>query len=80
MSSKNLTEITMALNASICFDQMINIGTLLPRRLVLCSHSEAVNTSAFHAGGTGSNPVGSTIILKKEDFAYDCINEVHHGG
>ena len=28
----------------------------------------------------GSIPVEAAIILKKEDFAYDCINEIHFGG
>ena len=37
-------------------------------------------SSLFHGGVRGSNPLGITIILKKEDFAYDCINEVHRGG
>ena len=62
MSSKNLTEITMALSASICFDQMKNIGEIPIRGVwFLWPHSQAVKTLAFHAGNTGSIPVGVTI-------------------
>ena len=32
------------------------------------------------SGDRGSIPRGIAITLKKEDFAYDCINEIHFGG
>ena len=54
MSSKNLTEITLAVNASICFDQMKNIGEIPIRGVWFYRPiDEMVKSQPFQGWGYG---------------------------
>ena len=53
---------------------------LSPPHSFLAPLAQLAEHAAVNRGVVGSSPTGSATILIKEDFAYDCINEIQPGG